>query len=247
MARPENPVTADGPVADLARALRRLRDQAGRPDYRALARKAGYSPTTLTDAAAGRASHSMDVALAFAGACDAGPGDLAEIRNLWSAADKARKAAQASRARSRRRTRAIRADADSRPLPSPRGQRPYAGQPQPDPDGTAAQFVEQLRLLRAWSGQVGYKDLHYNAGLSPRDYRDWVPRSTVYDALRPSRKTLPALRVTQVIAAGCHGLVDEWTHAWRAIKVREVLAAQDADSELPQPPKVVVDVDGRTA
>jgi len=96
--------------------------------------------------------------------------------------------------------------------------------------------VGQLRLLRAWSGQAGYKDLHYNAGFTPAGYREWVPRSTIYDALRPSRKTLPALHVTQVIVVGCHGPVDEWTAAWRAIKMREVLAAQEADSKLPGPP-----------
>jgi hypothetical protein len=242
MARPENPVTGNGPVADLARALRRLRDQAGRPNYQALARKAGYSPTTLTDAAGGRASHSLDVALAFAGACGAGPGELAEIEDLWRAADKARKTAQASRARARRRTRAVRGDAESSPQVSPRAQRPPADQPRPDPAGTAAQFAVQLRLLRAWSGQAGYKDLHNNAGLS---YREWVPRSTIYDALRPNRKTLPTLHVTQVIVAGCQGPVDEWTAAWRAIKVREVLAAQEADSEPPETPGLV-DADGHT-
>lgn len=234
MARPEIPVTWDGPVADLARALRRLRGQAERPDYRALAAKAGYSAATLAEAAAGRVRPSRDVALAFAGACNAGPREFAEIEDLWDRADKAHKTARAREARARRRARSVRGNADSSPPVSPGVPQPPAQQPRPDPADTAAQFVGKLRVLRAWSGQVSYKDLNLNAGFP--SYRSGVPRSTIYDALRPSRTTLPALRVTQVIVAGCGGPVEEWTSAWRAIKIREVIAAQDQDSVPQEPP-----------
>jgi hypothetical protein len=231
MARPEAPITGTGPVADLARALRRLRDQAGPPDYRALARKAGFSASTLADAAAGRACPSLDVARAFAGACGASSGELAAVEVLWDTASKAHKTARARAARARRRTREVRGNADSSPRLSLREPRLPAGQPRPDPDGTAAQFVAKLRMLRAWGGQKSYKGLQYETGLSSHEYILRMPRSTFYDALSPNRTTLPSLSVTELIVAGCGGPVDEWTLAWRTIKVREVSTGQEeADS-----------------
>ncbi|MFD2421852.1 serine/threonine-protein kinase [Amycolatopsis pigmentata] len=62
-----------GPVEAFAHALRRLRAQAGSPSYRALARKAGYSASALSSAASGVALPSLDVALAYAGACGGEP------------------------------------------------------------------------------------------------------------------------------------------------------------------------------
>lgn len=233
MARPEIPITWDGPAADLARALRRLRGRAGNPDYRALAEKAGYSATTLADAAAGRTRPSQDVTLAYAGACGAGPGDLAEIEVLWAAADKAHKAARARDARARRQARAVQGNPASRHRYHERMPVPRPGQPFPDPDGTAAQFTERLRALRAWEGQPSYKEICAGSGFFlPRAGAErWPPRSTVYDALNPRRTTLPSLFVVQVIVAGCSGPVEEWTTAWRAIKLREIGAAELSAAE----------------
>ena len=53
--------------------LRRLRDQAGKPSYRELARRANYSPTALSDAAGGRKLPSLALTLAFVKACEADP------------------------------------------------------------------------------------------------------------------------------------------------------------------------------
>lgn len=62
-----------GPVEEFAYALRALRDRAGTPSYRLLARRAGYSASALSAAAGGAALPSLDVALAYAGACGGEP------------------------------------------------------------------------------------------------------------------------------------------------------------------------------
>ena len=72
--RPEGPLDpAAGAVADLAARLRQLREDAGRPSYRRLARTAHYSHSALSQAAAGRVLPSLAVTLAFAQACGGDP------------------------------------------------------------------------------------------------------------------------------------------------------------------------------
>ncbi|WP_345444391.1 helix-turn-helix transcriptional regulator [Actinoallomurus vinaceus] len=60
--------------------MRQLREKAGNPTYRALARKAGYSPATLSEAARGQRRPSLGVTMAYVGACG---GDLDEWRLRW--------------------------------------------------------------------------------------------------------------------------------------------------------------------
>src|SRR4029079_13282204 len=60
-----------------------LRERAGSPGYRALARRAHYSASTLAEAAKGDRLPSLDVTLAFVEACD---GDEAEWRARWETA-----------------------------------------------------------------------------------------------------------------------------------------------------------------
>ncbi|MGW4421020.1 nSTAND1 domain-containing NTPase [Streptosporangium sp. NPDC004631] len=69
-----------GPVQRFAWRLRRLREQAGTPGYRHLAKRAHYSPSTLADAAKGERLPSLEVALAYAEACG---GDPEEWRVRW--------------------------------------------------------------------------------------------------------------------------------------------------------------------
>ncbi|MFD7710553.1 helix-turn-helix domain-containing protein [Streptomyces sp. NPDC059786] len=72
MARREKPLDPDaGPVQAFAVALREARREAGQPTYRALAQKAGYSASTLSEAAAGERLPSLPVALAYVAACGA--------------------------------------------------------------------------------------------------------------------------------------------------------------------------------
>ncbi|MFI6603915.1 helix-turn-helix domain-containing protein [Nonomuraea sp. NPDC050536] len=87
MGRPENPVDPEaGPVQRFAWQLRQLREQAGTPGYRHLAKRAHYSPSTLADAAKGERLPSLEVALAYAEACG---GDPEEWRARWTAASAA--------------------------------------------------------------------------------------------------------------------------------------------------------------
>ncbi|WP_406170494.1 helix-turn-helix domain-containing protein [Streptomyces canus] len=82
--RREVPVDpAAGPVQRFAFELRKLRLEADGITYRSLAQRAGYSVTTLSQAAAGEQLPTLPVALAYAGACGA---DLAEWEARWTAA-----------------------------------------------------------------------------------------------------------------------------------------------------------------
>ncbi|MCO5967422.1 serine/threonine-protein kinase [Actinoallomurus soli] len=81
MGRREAPVP-DGPLKEFAVALRELRTNApGAPTYRELARRAHYSASVLSVAAAGRRLPTLNVTLAFVTACG---GDADEWRERWS-------------------------------------------------------------------------------------------------------------------------------------------------------------------
>lgn len=84
MGRRERLLDADaGPLNAFATDLRRLRRQAGNPPYRELGRRAGYSASALSVAASGHTLPSLDLTLAYAGACGA---DLAEWEARWKEA-----------------------------------------------------------------------------------------------------------------------------------------------------------------
>ena len=81
MARRERAVDPlAGPLQAFAYDLRKVRADAGNPTYRALARVAGYSATTLSEAAGGIRKPTLDVVLAYVGACR---GDCAYWRSRW--------------------------------------------------------------------------------------------------------------------------------------------------------------------
>ncbi|MDX3640958.1 helix-turn-helix domain-containing protein [Streptomyces sp. MB09-02B] len=69
-----------GPVQRFAFELRKLRTEAGGLTYRAMAERAGYSITTLSQAAGGEQLPTLPVALAFVRACG---GDPAEWEDRW--------------------------------------------------------------------------------------------------------------------------------------------------------------------
>src|SRR6478609_925971 len=84
MPRPERPVDpGEGPAQRFAVALRELRQSAGNPTYRVLAKRAHYSATTLAQAAAGERLPTLPVAVAYARACN---GDGGEWTVRWRAA-----------------------------------------------------------------------------------------------------------------------------------------------------------------
>ncbi len=70
----------DDVVVAFAVELRALRERAGQPPYRELARRAHYSAGTLSDAAGGRKLPSLAVTLAYVRACD---GDVDEWERRW--------------------------------------------------------------------------------------------------------------------------------------------------------------------
>ncbi|GGN87681.1 hypothetical protein GCM10011579_080740 [Streptomyces albiflavescens] len=71
---------AEGAVPRFAHELRKLRDDAGTPTYRAMARHAGYSGPTLSAAAAGERLPTLPVLLAYVTACG---GDTAAWERRW--------------------------------------------------------------------------------------------------------------------------------------------------------------------
>jgi len=80
MGRPMRPIDpAAGVIQEFAAELRQLRERAGSPTFRQLARRAHYSATTLSVACAGTALPSLDVTLAFVHACD-GPAEYWQRR-----------------------------------------------------------------------------------------------------------------------------------------------------------------------
>jgi WD40 repeat protein len=83
MPRPERPLDPGGGVVQrLAADLRALRERAGSPGYRELARRAHFSATTLSDAAGGQKLPSLAVTVAYARACG---GDQEEWEARWRA------------------------------------------------------------------------------------------------------------------------------------------------------------------
>lgn len=94
MARRERPLDpADGPLEAFAHDLRALRSAAGEPTYRRLAQLAGYSASTLSEAASGARLPTLAVTLAFVGACSGDTGAWehrwTEVRDALQAADDA--------------------------------------------------------------------------------------------------------------------------------------------------------------
>ncbi|MFJ4682300.1 hypothetical protein [Streptomyces sp. NPDC088789] len=84
MGRKEKPLDpAAGAVQRFAFELRKLRDEAGAPTYRAMAGRVGYSGPTLSAAASGDRLPTLPVLSAYVTACD---GDVREWTDRWRAA-----------------------------------------------------------------------------------------------------------------------------------------------------------------
>ncbi|WP_031483150.1 nSTAND1 domain-containing NTPase [Streptomyces bicolor] len=85
MGRPERPLDPTaGPVPRLAHELRELRRTAGSPSYRKMAETAGFSATTLSQAAAGERLPSLAVVQGYVRACG---GDPDEWEPRWKDAE----------------------------------------------------------------------------------------------------------------------------------------------------------------
>ena len=83
MPRPERPLDdLAGPVSEFAAGLRTLREKAGSPAYRTLARRANFSAATLAAAASGRRLPTLPVTVAYVQACG---GDVQDWTARWRA------------------------------------------------------------------------------------------------------------------------------------------------------------------
>ncbi|NRQ35428.1 DUF2690 domain-containing protein [Nonomuraea sp. NN258] len=81
MARPETELDPDAdPVQAFAFELRRLREKAGKPAYRELAKQAHYSAAALARAADGHKLPTLELTLAYVAACG---GDMEEWKQRW--------------------------------------------------------------------------------------------------------------------------------------------------------------------
>jgi transcriptional regulator with XRE-family HTH domain len=87
--RPQRPIPDDdhSPEAEFARALRRLRAEAGNPTYAQLQNRTGYSDTTLSAAASGRGRPSREVVQALVVALGGDPDDWDERWRALPATD----------------------------------------------------------------------------------------------------------------------------------------------------------------
>ncbi|MFF9772904.1 hypothetical protein ACF1HJ_04360 [Streptomyces sp. NPDC013978] len=173
MGRPERPLDpAAGPVQRLAHELRELRRAAGGPSYRAMAEDAGFSATTLSQAAAGERLPSLAVVQGYVRACG---GDPADWEPRWKEADAAAGAAAVE-------------DGDDHPAP-------YRGLARFEPDDHALFFgrdrlVEELcdlvdahRFAAVFGASGSGKSSLLRAGFLPR-LRERIARQERVPALR---------------------------------------------------------------
>jgi hypothetical protein len=214
MPRPEKPITGDGPVPDLARALRAARVQAGTPSYKELEPVALCSASVLAEAATGQRCPTWHVTKSFGDACGA---DLKALKSLWLKANRSDQAGRRAARRSQspglatvRRLPRTSASSDP-PSMDPRAARG----PDPWAARTPREYVHQLRALRAWGGNPGVREVYAYAP-APRFYSS---RSTFYAALSPKRTSLPPLAFVEMLAQACDADVKEWVAAWRVLSL----------------------------
>ncbi|WP_020138697.1 hypothetical protein [Streptomyces sp. 351MFTsu5.1] len=176
MGRRETPVDpAAGPVPRFAYELRKLRQEAGGPTYRELARRAHFSVTALSQAAAGEQLPSLQVTLAYATACG---GDAGEWERRWKEAEREVREAAAG------------LDDDVEP--------PYQGLARFEPDDHDRYFGRD-RLVTALCRLV--RDRRFTAVFGPSGSgKSSLLRAGLIPALRAERE-LAAIRV---LTPGAH-------------------------------------------
>ncbi|MFB9474754.1 hypothetical protein ACFFR3_35120 [Nonomuraea salmonea] len=219
MARPEKPITWDGPIADLARGLRRLRELAGPPipTYAQLAERGTFSRSVLADAAAGYRCPSWEVVTHFVTACGGLP-DQEPWPALWRLAQAA--AVQVGDVTPRRTGRAAPAKSRS----SARQATVTAAQQGPAPPdpwqaNTPQEYRYQLSLLRVWAG-VSIPEICRMSRSHEGDRHSEVAYTTVHDTLNAKFARMPPLRAVRAIVAACEADLDQWVGAWRAISLK---------------------------
>ncbi|MFV0131575.1 WD40 repeat domain-containing protein [Streptomyces sp. HMX112] len=229
-----------GPVQRFAAGLRALREAAGKPTYRAMAQRARYGVTTLSQAAAGKQLPTRAVALAYVEACG---GDVIEWERRWREVS-AELAAEAS------------GDESSRP--------PYRGLTRFEPADAALffgrdQLLERLialnrkhRLTAVFGPSGSGKSSLLRAGLIPRlrtppegagdGDRETTPATVRIFTPGPDPLRTHADRLTPVSGTDADTwlLVDQFEELYtlgadpadRDAFIDRLVAATDADSRL---------------
>lgn len=204
--RPEQAVDPDaGPVERLAWELRRLREQAGGPSYRALAKRAHYSASTLAEAARGRRLPTLDVTLAYVEACG---GDREEWTARWRAAAESAGAAMPERP-----------DDEECPYPGlaafqERDARWFFGR-----DVLVGRLADRLReqdgrgLSAVFGASGSGKSSLVRAGLIPALPDGWRPALLTPARIRSPRSPLPSPRSPAVRPTCC-------ARRWARIRAR---------------------------
>ncbi|MEU6913968.1 nSTAND1 domain-containing NTPase [Streptomyces olindensis] len=189
MGRREKPVDPDaGPVQRLAYDLRALREKAGKPPYREMAQRAGFSVTALSQAAAGDQLPSPAVVRAYAEALDADPD---EWERRWREADAAVRA------------------------PAPDERPPYRGLARFEPDDSDLFFgrealvtgvldlVREHRFAAVFGASGSGKSSLLRAGLIPRLLQaEGAERPAVIRVLTPGERPARTHETALVPRAG---------------------------------------------
>lgn len=206
MGRPENTISATGPVADFARQLRLLRQHAALT-LRQLAVRTGLSTATLSVAASGRKLPTWEVARAYVQACG---GDTDDWRVRWEHAAWFSRLSVALRLPGK--------------VPSTPGVRHrenglgFPGGPAPLPvtADTTGEFMQCLLRVKVWAGDPSVRTLSRRVGLPP---------STMQDFLRRERRKLPPVETVCAFLKACGvddaNVIAEWVFAWRRLKFAE--------------------------
>ncbi|MEZ0069274.1 DNA-binding CsgD family transcriptional regulator/lambda repressor-like predicted transcriptional regulator [Streptacidiphilus sp. MAP12-20] len=93
----------------------------------------------------------------------------------------------------------------------------HPGIPDPAAATTPAEFVTQLRLLKAWSGEPSLRQLERRTGL---------PRSTLAETLDPRHNRLPPLERVVAIVRACGApasVAQHWADNWRKVRMLHCL------------------------
>jgi transcriptional regulator with XRE-family HTH domain len=206
MGRPENTISASGPVADFAQQLRLLRQHAGLT-LRQLTARTGLSTATLSVAASGRKLPTWEVARAYVQACG---GDTDDWRVRWEHAAWFTRAPAGERFTGKTsRTPRVRRRAN--------GFR-FRGGPPPLPvtAENTGEFMECLLRVKIWAGDPPVRTLSRRAGLPP---------STMQDFLHRDRRKLPPIQTVCAFLEACGAddpnVIAEWIFTWRRLKFAE--------------------------
>jgi WD40 repeat protein len=228
MPRAERPLAlGDSTLLNFAADLRQLRQKAGNPTYRELAKRAHFSVTTLSSAANGRQLPSLTVTLAYVRACD---GDEQDWEERWHVV--ATELAQSER--------------PEEPEPEADGRPPYVGLAAFQPED-ADMFHGRERLVDELAGRLSRqrfvavfgasgagKSSLLRAGLLPRWQADREHRSVVLFSPGPHPVEECAIQLARLAGTAPGQLLTDLQADRQNLHraVRMALAGQPDDAEL---------------